>query len=264
MRGATAALLALVGSACAPSLKPALRSELKAEVGSFVFEYGEADRHAKEQLEEAVRRATPRLARWGGLSEPVTVQILPSHRALEEAVDRTGNRWLKAWARYDEVFVQSPRTWSLFGAGQSEVDELMLHELTHSLMYQQASDRTHWRRKGIAPWFREGMASFTAEQGSRWSSLDDLARFYEEQPAAPVGDPDALTVSLAYGGAHHAFTFLVRRVGVDGVRALLAAMKGGRSFDEAFEQTAGISPSAFLDQFRREVRLRPSGASADG
>jgi hypothetical protein len=229
---------------------------LRAEVGAFVFEYGEADRHGKEQLEQAVHQASPRLARWGGLTEPVTVYVLPSHHALEEAVGRRGHPWLKAWARYDEVFVQSPRTWSLFGAGQREVDELMLHELTHSLMYQQASDRTHWRRKGIPPWFREGMASFTAEQGSRWSSPEDLARFYQEHPSAPVGDPDALTVRIAYGGAHHAFAFLVRRRGVDGVRALLAAMKDGRSFDEAFEEMVGVSQSAFLDEFRRHARLR--------
>jgi hypothetical protein len=259
-----AAVLLVLASACAAHVGPTLRSELRADVGSFVFEYGAADRQSLEQLEAAVHSASARLAQWGGLTEPVTVYVLPSHRALEDAVNRPGHSWLKAWARYDEVFVQSPRTWSLFGAGQREVDELMLHELTHSLMYQQASDRTHWRRKGIAPWFREGMASFVAEQGSRWSSPEDLSRFYGEHPSAPVGDPDALTSSIAYGGAHHAFTFLVRRRGVEGVRALLAAMKNGRSFDEAFAETVGVPQSVFLDEFRRELRLRQSTSSKAG
>jgi hypothetical protein len=259
VRRAAAALLALGWWACAAQLRPSLRSDLHAEVGSFIFEFGDADREAEQQLEAAVRHASPRLAVWGGLTEPVTVHVLSSHLALEEAVDHPGYIWLKAWGRYDEVFVQSPRTWSLFGAEQSEVDELMLHELTHSVMYQQASDRTHWRRKGIPPWFREGMASFTAEQGSRWSTPEDLARFYEQNPAAPVGDPDALTLSLAYGGAYHAFAFLVGRVGVEGVRSLLAAMKSGRSFDEAFEETVGVSQSAFLEGFRRAARSRKVG-----
>jgi hypothetical protein len=236
------------------------RSRLHTHAGTFLFQYAEADRSAKEQVEEAVRRASRELARWGGLEEPVTVHVLPSHEALEQAVERPGYAWLRAWARYDEVFVQSPRTWDIFRVSQREVDELILHELTHAVMYQQAADRTHWRRKGIPGWFREGMASFTADQGFRWPALEDLARFYEANPSAdPVGDPESLyrhQDRIAYGAAHHAFTFLVRRYGVERVRGLLTAMKEGQTFEEAFEHTLGLSQNAFEKDFKRYVRLR--------
>ena len=88
------------------------------------------------------------------------------------------------WSRYDEVFVQAPSTWGLAGATPAQVDELLLHELTHSLMYQLASDRLGWSRKQIPLWFREGMASFTADQAYRWVTLEEIARHLESFPGA--------------------------------------------------------------------------------
>ena len=58
----------------------------------------------------------------------------------------------------------------------------MLHELTHALMYQAAADQGGWRQKKIPAWFREGMATYTAEQGYRWPTLEQLARTLEEHP----------------------------------------------------------------------------------
>jgi hypothetical protein len=254
------AIAALATAGCAAHVRSYNRLRLHTDAGEFVFEYADADRAATAQVEEAVSKASAELARWGGLREPVTFRVLPSHQALEEAVNRPGYGWLRAWGRYDEVFVQSPRTWALFQVPQRDVDELILHELAHAVMYQQSADRTHWRRKGIPGWFREGMASFIAQQGFRWPSLEDLARFYERHPSAdPVGDPDALYQHedrFAYGAAHHAFTFLVRRYGVERVRAVLKSMREGRSFDEAFEHTLGLSSGRFIKDFNRYVRLR--------
>jgi hypothetical protein len=255
-----AAAVWLLLAGCGAHVQSYSRSRLQTDAGEFFFEYSEVDRTAKAQVEVAVRKASVAIARWGGLAEPVTVHILPSHAALEQAVDRHGYPWLRAWARYDEVLIQSPRTWTFFRPLQREVDELILHELTHIVMYQQAADRTHWRRKGIPGWFREGMASFTAEQGFRWPALEDLARFYERHPRAdPVGDPDLLYQRedrIAYGAAHHAFTFLMRRYGAERVRSVLSGMKEGRTFEEAFQHVLGLSEDRFVKDFKRYVRLR--------
>ncbi len=255
---AIAALAIVVG--CVPSLTVRFRSRLEVPGGAFVFEYSEQDRGEVARVEASVAKAMPVLSRWGRLREPVRVFILPTHEALEEAVDRRGYGWLRAWARYDEVFLQSPRTWGFFPATQRELDELLLHELTHCLMYQLAATRTSWTRKEIPLWFREGMASFTADQGHRWPPLDELARFYDESPGLdPVGAPDGLyqlESAIVYGAAHHAFTFLIRRYGEDRVASLLRAMSGGASFPDAFEDVYGISVARFVEDFRRYVRLR--------
>nr|WP_225936986.1 hypothetical protein [Myxococcus sp. RHSTA-1-4] len=233
----------------------------RAPVGPRIdVEYRERDAAAATQVKLAVERALPRLARWGAFDDSVTIVIHPNHAALERAANRPGHDFLRAWARYEQIELQSPSTWTLLGASQPQVDELLLHELTHSLMYQVASDRLGWTRKRIPLWFREGMASYTAEQGYRVASLEDLARFWRTQPTAdPLSQAEALyqgRSDIVYGAAHHAFTFLVRRYGEAAVRNLLHAMSRGPDFPDAFAEAVGLQHDAFLEDFRRYVRLR--------
>ncbi|WP_205525756.1 hypothetical protein [Pyxidicoccus trucidator] len=222
--------------------------------------YRERDTDAARQVQLAVERALPRLARWGAFDDSVTIVIHPNHAALERAANRSGYDFLRAWARYEQIELQSPRTWTLLGASQPQVDELLLHELTHSLMYQVASDRLGWTRKRIPLWFREGMASYTAEQGYRVPSLDDLERFWRTHPGAdPLMQADSLyqgDSDIVYGAAHHAFTFLVRRYGEPAIRGVLHAMSRGPDFSDAFAEAVGLKHEAFLEDFRRYVRLR--------
>ena len=127
-------------------------------------------------------------------------------------------------------------------------------------MYQVASDRMGWTRKRIPLWFREGMASYTAEQGYRVPSLEDLERFWRAQPTAdPLMQAETLyqgKSDIVYGAAHHAFSFLVRRYGEPAVRDVLRAMSRGPDFPEAFAQAVGLKHEDFLQDFRRYVRLR--------
>ncbi|MCE9666898.1 hypothetical protein LY474_03645 [Myxococcus stipitatus] len=226
----------------------------------ITVEYHPRDATAAAQAVLAVERALPRLARWGTFDDAVTIVVHPNHAALERAANRPDHDFLRAWARYEQIELQSPRTWTLIGAPQAQVDELLLHELTHSLMYQVASDRLGWTRKRIPLWFREGMASYTAEQGYRVPSLEDLARFWGARPDAdPITQADTLyrgESDIVYGAAHHAFTFLVRRYGEPSVRGILQAMGQGPDFPEAFTQAVGLPPDAFLRDFRRYVLWR--------
>lgn len=264
------ALVLLLGPGCATSRR-SLAAEaptraapdaipVETPVGRFLLEVGASDEEGAEQVRQAMENAGPKLLRWGTLDEPVIVRVHPSHKALERAAGRSGYAWLRAWARYDVVDVQSPSTWGHLGASQHQVDELLLHELTHSLMYQLAAERTNWQRTGIPVWFREGMASYTSDQEYRWPTLEQLSRFAHDAPRqALLAFPAELyqeESAVVYGAAHHAFTFLVKRYGEASVRALLKEMGRGTTFPAAFEHAVGLPLAAFERDFERYVRWR--------
>lgn len=257
-----AVLALLLGAGCVGH-RFAVRVEVlpvQTEVGAFHVEYTPRDEADAKMAQTAIKQASPRLARWGTFQEPVTVRIHPDHRSLEKAARRSGYDWLRAWARYEVVDVQAPDTWHPVRASQQDLNETLLHELTHTLMYQLAADRGGWRQKKIPAWFREGMASYTAEQAYRWPTLESLAQTLEENPSwEPLLRPEPLyaeQMPVAYGAAHHAFTFLVNRYGEDAVRALLGEMSRGPDFPVAFTATIGLPPETFLRDFARYVRLR--------
>lgn len=260
--GLGAALALLLGTGCALS-GPALRREaapLETGVGTFLLESPPRTTEEVAMVRTAIEKASPRLARWGRLESPVTVRVQPDHEALGREVGRSDYTWLRAWARYDEVDVQAPGSWRPVPATQHDVDELLLHELTHTVMFQLAADNGRWRQKKIPAWFREGMASYTAEQAYKWPTLEQLARAMQDNPGwEPLSRPEDLyaeQMTVAYGAAHHAFVFLVNRYGEDTVRALLQEMRQGPDFPVAFTAAVGLPPELFLRDFSRYVRLR--------
>jgi len=241
--------------------------------------YWPEDASSARQVTRALEVALPRTARWGGLVEPVTITIHPTHAALEAAVRRPGYDWLRAWARYATIDLQSPATWSWRGASDRRLEEVLTHELTHCVMYQRAGTDLNWSLKGIPLWFREGMASHTAAQGYRRGTLEDLWRFYQlGLPGAGDGEPapgavaraargraaegDPLTEpeqlyqdrsDVVYGAAHHAFAFLLARYGEASVHDLLGRMHGGAPFARAFQETYGLQEAELVSDFRRYV-----------
>jgi hypothetical protein len=244
----------------APEAALAVSLAMETPAGQFHIDYAPGDEQDATRIRQAVTEALPKLERWGTLREPVTIKVMPDHDSLEAAVRQRGFDWLRAWSRYDDMFVQAPSTWAPAGATQPQINELLLHELTHSVMYQQAADRRGWSRKQIPLWFREGMASYTAEQSYRWVSLEEIARHFDRSPGSdPVRNPGELyrdDSNFIYGVAHHTFAFLVKRYGEDPVRGLLREMKGGKEFSQAFESAIGLPPDAFVRDFTRYVRWR--------
>ncbi|MBK7864808.1 MAG: hypothetical protein IPJ65_40655 [Archangiaceae bacterium] len=218
-----------------------------------------------ETVAHALEAAAPKVARWGALSTPVELYLMPSHRDLEWAAHRHGYGWLRAWAQYDDVLLQAPSTWSTH---EHDVGELLAHELTHCVMYQKSATPRDWALKAIPLWFREGMASWTAEQGHRWMSLEDLARVYEEGPGAdPIADADALyqeRSAAVYAASHYAFSFLMNRYGAPAVEKVMAGMAQGEPFDAAFREGVGLETARFVAEFRRYIvwrAFRGSGRS---
>ncbi len=267
MRNVVAVLLLALLSGCAsrrgmaaPSANLSASLDMTGPSGQFRIEYHPDDAQDATRIQQAVDEALPRLARWGTLRETVTIKVMPNHKALANAVQQRELGWLRAWSRYDEVLIQAPSTWGLVGASQPQINELLIHELTHSLMYQLAANKLGWSRKQIPLWFREGMASYTAEQSYRWVTLEEIARHLERFPKSdPVRRPTELyreDSNLVYGVAHHAFSFLVRRYGEDAVRALLAEMRGGKDFPDAFQSVIGVPADTYVADFTRYVRWR--------
>ncbi|MBM7115075.1 hypothetical protein I3V78_16085 [Archangium primigenium] len=260
--GVLAVCVALLAGCAAPRFadRARLTEEWPSPSGRYRIEYAPRNAADVPRVQHAMDEALPRLERWGTPREPIIVRMMPTHASLEAAARQRGMGWLRAWSRYDEVLLQTPSTWGLASASPAQLTELLLHELTHTLMYQLAADRLGWTRKHIPLWFREGMASYTAEQGYRWVSLEEIARYLERNPGAdPLHAPDALyrdESNLVYGMAHHAFAFLVRRYGEERVREVLGEMRGGPAFAEAFERAVGLSEEAFTRDFTHYVRWR--------
>jgi hypothetical protein len=279
-----AALAASLASGCAlrqSVVSSGLEDRLETvKVGGQVFRihFWHDDELAAGQVARAVAAAAGRIARWGAITQEVTITIHPSHAALEAAVHREGYQWLRAWARFQTIDLQSPRTWGWFGATDKEVEELLTHELTHCAMYQAAATEWTWPHKGIPLWFREGLASVTAEQGYRRSTNEELWRYYTRSvPGAgdgfpsgvaraargvtstdgdPVTDPEPLyqeRSDVVYGAAHRSFEFLLSRYGEKAVRGALQLMHDGRTFDVAFAEAFGLSEKAFASEYRRFV-----------
>jgi hypothetical protein len=279
-RAVPATLALLLAAACAPHaigpVEPRAQ-EFTTGTARFRVVYLPEDAVAAKQVRHALEAAVPRLDRWGGLRYPVTVTIHPTHEALEGAVHRQGYDWLRAWARFQTIDLQSPRTWGLLGASEKKLDELVTHELTHCTMYQLAGDELSWMYKEIPRWFSEGVASFTAGQGYRYGGVEDLYEFYQEkipgsgdgvpgrtraaiavavQPGDPIVDPDPIyqdQSQIVYGAAHHAAHFLVRRYGEARVLEIMRLMGSGLRFPAAFRQAIGITDAEFAADFRRYV-----------
>lgn len=255
------ALLLLLLTGCLGARVASQRATLELPHATFVIEAQEVDARTLEMLEQGLKLASEELTIWGGLRVPVTLHVLPDRERLRKAVGQE-QAWISAWARFDTVHLQSPKTWSLLPPRQSDVDRMLLHELTHSLLYQRAARAETWRKLSLPLWFDEGMASYTAQQAYRWPGLEDLARWYERHPEAkedPLRPSRALYAEqhhLVYGAAHHAFTFLVDRYGRAPILALMDAMQNGADFEEAFRQSVGLDCARFEEEFRRFVRLR--------
>jgi hypothetical protein len=278
-------LLAAAGSAlllaCATARTPStphetpLAARVQAEGLLFEVLYTAADAAEIPRIEQGLLAAGARVGRWGAFRAGVSVHVFPDHGSLEEAVERRGYPWLRAWAFGDQLLLQSPRSWNPgAGANDAEVAELIAHEVTHALMYQlmHSSDDAAWAAEEPPLWFREGMASVTAGQEHRRPSSVELSRWAQQHPGADLLRPPPelyrTEKDAVYGAAHRAFELLLQVTGEDAVREVLRRVSAGSGFAEAFKAATGLA----LDDFEREAirsgfnpaAIRLAGTSAAG
>lgn len=209
------------------------------------------------RVEAAVKAARQGLQRWGGVPEPVTIYLVGTHAELERAVGRSGFDWLRAWTRRDDVVIQAPSTWA---AGDDAVNQLMLHELTHVVLFQRSGGAQSWQRKNIPLWFREGMAVSTARQQPQYPSLEDTTLWVADNPGLDVfADGEALSKDQSrpvYAFALHAFEYLEERVGHDKLLAFIDAIRDAADFASAFQPALGLSLPQFQSDFLTFLKQR--------
>jgi hypothetical protein len=240
--------------------------QVRADVASDEPELG--------RIGSSLLAAQSRLARWGTFRSGVLVRVLQDHAALEAAVDRPGYWWLRAWAFGDHVLLQSPRTWTQrIETPQAELDELLAHELTHALMYQLLGDALQSTSRSDEPplWFREGMASVTAGQGSKRLAPAELARWVSLHPGKDLLNPDAELLrnekDAVYGAAHRAFERLLALGGDQSVRDILRDVRSGARFEDAFAASVGRRLNRFEAESVHagfEPALTGSGGNTSG
>ena len=228
-------LLLAVACAHAPATSTA--------AGSIEILQPGGEEEAALQVARVLPEALGRVERWGSLSGPVVVRIQPTGDALAAAAGRPGDTWLRGWARYGSVDLQSPRTWTRGRASDAAVATLLSHELTHCLLFQRIGG--DWARRDVPPWFEEGMASFTA--GERHARADAAA-------LAPGLAGRPFDAALAYGTADRAFRYLVARHGEDSVRLVLDGLAGGQGFAIAFQGATGATVADFEKALRAHLR----------
>lgn len=279
MRRAALVLLLALGAGCAtaPATRRVLTEDVTVGGARFRVSWSEGDERPARSVIRAIGIAAPRIQRWGPLARPIAVTIHPDHEALESAAQRHGYDWLRAWARYDTIEIQSPASWSVLGPPARKVEELVTHELTHCAMYQLAGDELTWMYKEIPRWFSEGLATVTAGQGYRFAGPEELWGFYEKRlPGSGFGEPGRARRSgslaafygdpildsdpiyqeqseIVYGAAHLAVEFLLRRYGEERVREVLRLMGAGHRFPAAFQRAIGLTDAEFAADFRRYV-----------
>jgi hypothetical protein len=230
---------------------------------------GPAQQAEAARLRSVIDRIGPELARWGDFRFAVTVHVFATHEELERRIPLESHPWLRAWSWTREIALQSPRTWegAELEVPDAALDELLSHEFTHALMYQLIEPSDGSDRPEPPLWFREGMASYTARQGSRRMPPVELSRWVAAHPGVDLLRPAPETYrrenEAVYGAAHRAFELLLQRSGERGVRDLLRYAGEGRTFEQAFQLAIGRSIEAFeADSVRANFQPQVAGEGA--
>ena len=248
---------ALISSACAGSglrldrhiyySNPQYRAD-------FEIKYNQFDSEEAEMVSQAAREALPKITQWGDFKDKLLIRIHPTHGDLEQQINRHGYPWLRGWARYESIDLQSPRTWG-GDCLKMRIERMMVHEMTHVIMYQNGGRRHNWYRKDFPLWFREGMASVTAEQADMRGPREDIRKYYIRGAldGDPISDADTMVKEhpkIVYLVAHWAFTDLLNEFGREKIVSIISKVGDGQRFGIAWRSTLGIPLKEWQDKWR--------------
>jgi hypothetical protein len=181
--------------------------------------------------------------------EPILVLVAPEGSRLAQSAPK----WVAGYARADESFIV------VFPARATEypidgMEELLRHEVAHVLIYRAGGSRE------VPRWFNEGLATVA---GDSWG-LSDRSRF---TMAMVRGEPislrsvekmfyeDRAAVARAYA-ISGAFAYdLLQREGADAGARILAEVRAGHEFPEAFRRATGKSLYSVEREFWRRKTL---------
>jgi len=188
---------------------------------------------------------TATLARWGKFSRPVHLTSAADRSDLSQHCQLPWHNTVRGLATLDNLKVLQPRLW-LGVQGPRALEELLLHELAHVLLFQRASAADATAMPYFPTWFREGMATLVAEgpPEARWRR--DLAHHAQLDLLADADDElIALHGDAAYQHAAILFAAWMDRFGSSGLAAVCREMRKGHSFAAAHFKACELSDRAF-------------------
>lgn len=226
------------------------------------------DLHTDAALDPVVRALLERqwdgiattLARWGKFSRPVYLTTTDDRGDLSPNGQLPWHNTLRGLATLDHLLVLQPNLW-LGVQGPNALEELLLHEFAHVLLFQRASAEDATATPYFPTWFREGMATLVAEgpPEARWrrdladhAQLDLLADA-DDKLIAEHGD-------AAYQHAAILFAVWMDRFGSSGLAAVCREMRKGHSFAAAHHKACGLSDHAFTKAQCEAMRLEGNTA----
>lgn len=216
---------------------------------------------AEETLEAAYREIG---ADFGYFPpDPVRVELYPRTRSLAnvsslsvEAIETSGTI---ALCKYNRLMVTSPRS-LVRGYGWRDT---ISHEYVHLVIQRLTGTR-------VPIWLHEGLAKY---EESRWrgerrdlppSNQDLLARRLEEDNLITFEQmhpsmallPSQEDTGTAFAEVYTVIEFLVQEHGVEGLRALVWAIRDGQEVEEAVQTVTGTRFSVFEEAWEGHLRSR--------
>lgn len=256
-------LLAFIPLACGPLACAPLTMNAKPPKGAppVAIEYAEGLADDARLVSETLNEIWPRLGVFGALRAPLTIALYAEQTTIESHAGLSHSPWLRAWATYERIDLQTPSRWQ--GPCRREhLAALLLHELTHLAMYQRVGTRDDWHKKPLPLWFREGLATFVAGEGDNPYTPERLRDFYlsADYPGDPVLEGESLLQSHpreVYAASHLFMQALVARHGNEKIGRVLDLLRAGQGFLEAWQNATGTPLAADLADWRGTLLSPP-------
>ena len=208
-----------------------------------------ADAAVADLCEQDAEAIANTLARWGRFTSPVHIRTTEDRAELRASAGAATAGLLCGLATLDTVTLLAPHRW-VTQPSRRALEQSLVHELAHVLLYQRCVTATAWRRPRLPTWLREGMAVFVAEGPPAPSSRRDLAG-HPDPAALARARPDTVAAppDLCYTAAVVAFAAWLERFGERRLPALCRNMRGGHSFARAHTLACGVTEDDFLQRW---------------
>lgn len=193
---------------------------------------------------------------------PVKVYVYASREDMLPALQRRGETY------ESQIITLGVRVSSdtVLVLNQGGADDTLRHELTHVLTKVAGvgvfGDLPSWLDEGTAVYAQREIDRYYGDALRQAIRRNTVLSFSSMN--VPPGDP--AKVGLFYGQSGDIVRYLVEEEpgGRDKFRALFAALKRGRSVNEALEETYGFDLLGLEERWRADVGLPPRGAQTGG
>lgn len=246
--------------------------EVRTADGRFIMRFSAEDATLAPWMEQTLAAASSAIGDDLGLPPPssIVVEVLPDEEALARVstltlteIRASGTIALCKWNR---LMIVSPRA---LVRGYPWRDTLC-HEYTHLVLSRVTAGRAPiWLHEGIAKALERRWAAATPAplEPALAALLEDAARSgalipFERMHPSLAKLPTQEQAALAFAEVQSLTRNVIRRAGMDGLRAALARVRDGEPAESAIARALGTSWYRLFDQWRAELRSRRTAPEA--